>query len=352
VSPVQERDVIRTIRRVKDPDSEKDLISLGRIKELKILDGEIAFKVLVDPARPLSETVLKEIKALLEELEGVSRVAISLQEQAGASAGPAKRPAPQKPIPGVAHVVAVASGKGGVGKSTVAVNLALAIADLGKSVGLLDADIYGPSIPTMMGLKGVQPTAVEKRIQPLEKYGLRLMSLGFLVEEDTPLVWRGPMVHSAVTQFLREVDWGQLDILVVDMPPGTGDAHLTLTQAVPIDGAVIVTTPQEIALIDAKKGLRMFDKVGAPILGIVENMGTFVCPGCGAEHAIFADGGGRATAERFEVPFLGTIPLHQDVTPTGDMGEPIVRAHPDSPIAERFRAIARRVIESVGLTAS
>jgi ATP-binding protein involved in chromosome partitioning len=348
VPPVQERDVIRTIRRVKDPDTEKDLISLGRIKELKILDGEIAFKVLVDPARPLSETVLKEIKTLLEELEGVDRVAISLQQQSGLAAGPAKRPAPQQPIPGVQHVVAVASGKGGVGKSTVAVNLALAIADEGYRVGLLDADIYGPSIPTMLGLKGVQPKAIEKRIQPLEKHGVRLMSLGFLVEEETPLVWRGPMVHSAVTQFLREVDWGELDFLVVDMPPGTGDAHLTLTQSVPIDGAVIVTTPQEIALIDAKKGLKMFDKVGARILGIVENMGTFVCPDCGAEHAIFAEGGGRATAERFDVPFLGTIPLHQDVTPTGDQGVPIVRADPESPIAERFRSIARRVVAAVG----
>jgi len=347
VPPVQERDVIRTIRRVKDPDTEKDLISLGRIKELKILDGEIAFKVLVDPARPLSETVLKEIKTLLEELEGVDRVAISLQQQSGLAAGPAKRPAPQQPIPGVQHVVAVASGKGGVGKSTVAVNLALAIADEGYRVGLLDADIYGPSIPTMLGLKGVQPKAIEKRIQPLEKHGVRLMSLGFLVEEETPLVWRGPMVHSAVTQFLREVDWGELDFLVVDMPPGTGDAHLTLTQSVPIDGAVIVTTPQEIALIDAKKGLKMFDKVGARILGIVENMGTFVCPDCGAEHAIFAEGGGRATAERFDVPFLGTIPLHQDVTPTGDQGVPIVRADPASPIAERFRTIARRVVAAV-----
>jgi len=348
LSPVQERDVIRTIRRVRDPDSDKDLISLGRIKELKILDGEITFKVLVDPARPLSEAVLKEIKGLLEELEGVEHVAISLQQQAGVSGGPAKKPAPQQPIPGVRHIVAVASGKGGVGKSTVAVNLALAIADEGYTVGLLDADVYGPSIPTMFGLKGVQPTAVEKRIQPLEAHGVRLMSLGFLVEEDTPLVWRGPMVHSAVTQFLREVDWGELDFLVVDMPPGTGDAHLTLTQAVPIDGAVIVTTPQEIALIDAKKGLRMFDKVGARILGIVENMGTFVCPDCGAEHPIFAEGGGRATAEKYDVPFLGTIPLHRDVTPTGDEGVPIVRARPDSPIAERFREIARRVVAAVG----
>ena len=344
---VQERDVIRTIRQIKDPDSDKDLISLGRVKELTVRGGEVAFKVLVDPARPLSETVLKDLRGLLEGLEGVETVAISLQQQSGVAAGPAKRPAPAQPIPGVAHVLAVASGKGGVGKSTVAVNLALAMAAEGNRVGILDADIYGPSLPTMLGLKGVQPTVVEKRIQPIEKYGVRVMSLGFLVEEDTPMVWRGPMVHSAVTQFLREVDWGGLDWLVVDMPPGTGDAHLTLTQGVPLDGAVIVTTPQDIALIDARKGLRMFDKVGTRVLGIVENMGTFVCPDCGAEHEIFSRGGGRATAERYDVPFLGTIPLHLDVAPSGDGGDPIVHSRPDSPIAERFREIARRVLSGV-----
>jgi ATP-binding protein involved in chromosome partitioning len=341
---VHERDVIRTIRRIKDPDSDKDLISLGRVKELTVRGGEISFKVLVDPARPLSEAVLKDLRGLLEELDGVEKVAISLQQQAGVAGGPAKRPAPAQPIPGVDHVLAVASGKGGVGKSTVAVNLALAMAAEGYHVGILDADIYGPSLPTMMGLKGVQPVVVEKRIQPIEKYGVRVMSLGFLVEEDTPMVWRGPMVHSAVTQFLREVDWGRIDWLVVDMPPGTGDAHLTLTQGVPLDGAVIVTTPQDIALIDARKGLRMFDKVGTRVLGIVENMGTFVCPDCGAEHEIFSRGGGRATAERYGVPFLGTIPLHQDVAPSGDGGDPIVHSAPDSPIAARFREIARRIL--------
>jgi ATP-binding protein involved in chromosome partitioning len=348
VTTVAEKDVIRTIRKVKDPDSTKDLISLGRIKELKIQGGEIAFKVLVDPERPLSEEVLKDIRSQLEDLEGVDRVAIRLEQKAGAGGAPAKRPAPQEPIPGVRSIIAVASGKGGVGKSTVAVNLALALADETGRVGLLDADIYGPSIPTMMGAQGTQPTAVEKRIQPIPRFGIQLMSLGFLVQDvESPMVWRGPMVHSALTQFLRQVDWGELDVLVVDMPPGTGDAHLTLTQSVPLTGAVIVTTPQEIALIDAKKGLRMFDKVGAPILGIIENMGTFVCPDCGAEHAIFGEGGGRATAERFRVPFLGSIPLDPSVTPSGDRGEPIVRSDPDSLVAQRFREIAHRVLAAV-----
>ncbi|MDX1624727.1 MAG: Mrp/NBP35 family ATP-binding protein, partial [Gemmatimonadota bacterium] len=281
--PVQEKDVIRAIRKVKDPDTGKDLISLGRIKELNLDDGRVNFNVLVDPQRPLSETVLQELKAEIESLAGVEEVAIRLQEEPGAAAGPAKKPSPQEPIAGVKRILAVASGKGGVGKSTVAVNLALAIAAQGQRTGLLDADIYGPSIPVMTGIEGEQPeVTTDKRIRPLRKFGLSLMSLGFLVEEETPMVWRGPMVHSAVTQFLREVEWGELDWLVVDLPPGTGDAHLTLTQAVPIDGAVIVTTPQEIALIDAKKGMRMFDKVGAPVVGIVENMGTFVCPDCGS----------------------------------------------------------------------
>ncbi|HUP20777.1 MAG TPA: iron-sulfur cluster carrier protein ApbC [Gemmatimonadota bacterium] len=348
MSPVLEKDVIRAIRRVKDPDSGKDLISLGRVKNLSLGDATVSFKVVVDPARPLSEHVLKEIKGAIEELAGVDRVAISLEERSGTSSGPAKRPAPQQPIPGVRHVLAVASGKGGVGKSTVAVNLALAIAAEGRRTGLLDADIYGPSMPTMLGLQGARPEVTsEKRIRPLRRHGIAVMSLGFLVEEDTPMVWRGPMVHSAVTQFIRETEWGELDWLVVDLPPGTGDAHLTLTQAVALDGAVIVTTPQDIALIDAKKGLRMFDKVGTPVLGIVENMGTFVCPDCGAEHAVFGEGGGRATAERYSVPFLGTIPLHPSVTPSGDRGEPIVASDPDSPIAGRFREIARRILERV-----
>ncbi len=342
---VQEKDVIRAIRRIPDPDSGKDLISLGRVKELSLRGGTVTFKVLVDPAQPLSETVLRGVKSAIEEVDGVETVAISLEERAGSGSAPARRPAPAQPIPGVAHVLAVASGKGGVGKSTVAVNLALALAAEGARTGLLDADIYGPSIPTMMGLQGSQPMITsEKRIRPISRHGISVMSLGFLVEEDTPMVWRGPMVHSAVTQFLREVDWGELDWLVVDLPPGTGDAHLTLTQGVPLDGAVIVTTPQDIALIDARKALRMFDKVGAPVVGIVENMGTFVCPDCGSEHSIFGEGGGSATADKYSVPFLGTIPLHRSVPPSGDRGEPIVAAEPDSAIAVRFREIARRLL--------
>lgn len=348
MSSVQEKDVIRAIRHFPDPESGKDLISLGRVKELSISDEEVRFRILVDPERPLSETVIKSIKNEIEGLEGVEKVSIGLQQQPGAAGGPLKKPSPAQPIPGVRHILAVASGKGGVGKSTVAVNLALALAAEGRRVGLLDADIYGPSVPTMMGLQGAQPqVTTDKKIRPLSKFGIELMSLGFLVDEETPTIWRGPMVHSAVTQFLREVMWNDLDWLVIDLPPGTGDAHLTLTQGAPLDGAVIVTTPQEIAGIDARKGLKMFDKVGAPVVGIVENMGTFVCPDCGSEHAIFGEGGGRAIAERYSVPFLGSIPLHSEVTPSGDEGDPVVHSRPDSPIAERFREIARRVLRQL-----
>ncbi|MBW3660209.1 MAG: Mrp/NBP35 family ATP-binding protein [Gemmatimonadetes bacterium] len=346
---VQEKDVIRAIRKVPEPESGKDLISLGRVKELSLGDGDVSFRILVDPERPLSETVIKTIKSEVEAVEGVEKVTIALQQKPGAAGGPLKKPSPAQPVPGVKRILAVASGKGGVGKSTVAVNLALALSAEGHRVGLLDADIYGPSVPTMMGLQGAQPqVTTDKKIRPIPKYGIDLMSLGFLVDEETPTIWRGPMVHSAVTQFLREVVWNDLDWLVVDLPPGTGDAHLTLTQGVPLDGAVIVTTPQEIAGIDARKGLKMFDKVGARVVGIVENMGTFVCPDCGSEHPIFGEGGGRAIAERHSVPFLGTIPLHPAVTPSGDEGEPIVHAQPDSPIAERFRDIARRVLRQLG----
>lgn len=345
---VQEKDVIRAIRRVQDPDSGKDLISLGRVKELSISDAEVRFRILVDPEQPLSETVIKSIKSEVEGVDGVETVSIGLQQKPGSAAGPAKKPSPAQPIEGVKHVLAVASGKGGVGKSTVAVNLALALAAEGRRVGLLDADIYGPSIPTMMGLQGAQPqVTTDKKIRPISRYGIDLMSLGFLVDEETPTIWRGPMVHSAVTQFLREVMWDDLDWLVIDLPPGTGDAHLTLTQGVDLDGAIIVTTPQEIAGIDARKGLKMFDKVGAPVMGIVENMGTFICPDCGSEHAIFGEGGGRRIAERYSVPFLGTIPLDPAVTPSGDEGDPIVHAQPDSPISERFREIARRVLRQL-----
>ena len=251
---------------------------------------------------------------------------------------------PPSPVsPASPHIVAVASGKGGVGKSTTAVNLALALAAAGRRVGLLDADIYGPSMPRMMGISGRPDVTHDKKLVPMSNYGIKVMSMGFLVDEDTPMIWRGPMVMSALEQMMREVVWGELDVLVVDLPPGTGDAQLTMAQRVPLAGAVIVSTPQDIALLDARKGLNMFRKVDVPVLGIVENMSYFVCPHCGERTEIFAHGGARREAERLGVDFLGEIPLDIAIRETSDGGRPIVVAEPDSPHAEAYRAIADKV---------
>ncbi|MHC2790943.1 ATP-binding protein involved in chromosome partitioning [Bradyrhizobium liaoningense] len=249
----------------------------------------------------------------------------------------------QSEIPGVAAVIAVASGKGGVGKSTTALNLALGLRDLGLKVGLLDADIYGPSVPRLTGLRDKPELNDERKMIPLRRFGLAIMSIGFLVEEETAMIWRGPMVMSAVTQMLRDVEWGKLDVLVVDMPPGTGDAQLTLAQNVPLKGAVIVSTPQDLSLIDARRGLAMFKKVNVPVLGIVENMSYFQCPHCGTKSDIFGHGGARHEAEKLKVPFLGEIPLHMAIRATSDAGNPVVDSEPDGPHAAIYRAIAGQV---------
>jgi ATP-binding protein involved in chromosome partitioning len=247
-------------------------------------------------------------------------------------------------VPGVANIIAVASGKGGVGKSTTAVNLAIALKEQGLKVGILDADIYGPSMPRLLGLKGQPQQIASNKLAPMQAYGLKVMSMGFLVDEETPMIWRGPMVMSALSQMLKDVDWGTLDVLVVDMPPGTGDAQLTMAQQVPLAGAVIVSTPQDLALIDARKGLNMFRKVNVPVLGLVENMSTFVCPHCGQPSNIFGHGGARAEAARLGVPFLGEVPLTLAVRETSDEGRPVVATEPSSPAAEAFRQIAERAI--------
>jgi ATP-binding protein involved in chromosome partitioning len=258
-------------------------------------------------------------------------------------------------VPGVKHIIAVASGKGGVGKSTTAVNLALGLQANGLKVGILDADIYGPSQPRLLGVKGRPQELEGRRLKPMEGHGIKVMSMGFLVDEDTPMIWRGPMVISALTQMLREVDWGTLDVLVVDMPPGTGDAQLTMAQQVPLAGAVIVSTPQDLALIDARKGINMFRRVNVPILGIIENMSYFLCPSCGTRSDIFGHGGARDEAERLGAPFLGEVPLHMEIRETSDSGNPVVAADPDGPYAAIFKEIAAKVwsgIEGAGGTAS
>jgi ATP-binding protein involved in chromosome partitioning len=330
-----------------------------------VRDGNVGFAIEVEPERgPRLEPLRKAAEAAIEALPGVLSVTAVLTAEARPSQGRTHAPArpaphahgaPAQPsaagknalAPGVRAIVAVASGKGGVGKSTVAANLALAMKANGLSVGVLDADIYGPSMPRMLGISGRPTSADGKILRPMENYGVKCMSIGFLVPEDTPMIWRGPMVMSALKQMLGEVAWGELDIMIVDMPPGTGDAQLTMAQQVALAGAVIVSTPQDIALIDARKGLNMFKKVDVPVLGIIENMSYFLCPHCGHRSDIFSHGGARREAERLGTDFLGEVPLDMAIRETSDDGRPITVSQPDSPYAQTFRAIAARIWEKV-----
>jgi ATP-binding protein involved in chromosome partitioning len=309
---------------------------------------------------PRWEPVRKAAEAAVRALSGVQSVMVALTaEKAAGAPAPRREPAAPAPgahggtrpaqlPPGVKSIIAVASGKGGVGKSTTAVNLALGLLDLGLSVGMLDADIYGPSVPKLLGISGKPQLVGNRTLLPMEGYGLKVMSIGFLVEEETPMIWRGPMVMSALTQMLREVEWGTLDIMVVDMPPGTGDAQLTMAQQVPLAGAIIVSTPQDLALIDARRGIAMFGRVNVPVLGIVENMSTFICPKCGTRSDIFGHGGARREAERLRVPFLGEVPLDMAIRETSDAGRPVVATDPKGPHAAAYRAIAVAVREQLG----
>ncbi len=369
MSGISEAAVLEALKDIKDPARGADIVALGMVSGLIVKDGNVGFAIEVDPRRGAAlEPLRKAAEKAVHALDGVTSVTAVLTAerapqsgatQPGAPAaaqpgGPAPSPAGGKTpgpggsmIPGIRSIVAVASGKGGVGKSTVTTNLALGLAQLGLKVGVLDADIYGPSQPRMLGISG-RPTSPDgKTLDPMQNYGLKCMSMGFLVAEDTPMIWRGPMVQSALQQMLRDVDWGELDILVVDMPPGTGDAQLTMAQQVPLTGAVIVSTPQDIALLDARKGLNMFRKVDVPVLGIVENMSVFVCPNCGHESHIFSHGGAKREAERLGMEFLGEIPLDIEIRETSDSGRPVVVSRPDAPNAQAFVAIATRVWEKV-----
>src|ERR1700730_13885037 len=355
------------LKDIKGPDG-SDLAASGKLSDIVISEGKVFFSLTVDAnAAPAWEAVRKKAETEVRSIPGVASVLIALTaERSGgeppaggspvkgarpASGATAKAPPPRggaaprsiTGVPGVEAVIAVASGKGGVGKTTTAVNLALGLRDLGLRVGLLDSDIYGPSIPRLLGIKGKPETIGGRMLKPMERYGLKVMSIGFLVEEETPMIWRGPMVMTAITQMLREVEWGTLDIMVVDMPPGTGDAQLTLAQQVPLAGAVIVSTPQDLALIDARRGIAMFRRVDVPVLGLVENMSYFLCPHCGERSDLFGHGGAKTEAERQSVAFLGEVPLEIEIRETSDAGLPIVATKPDSPHAKIYRDIAAKV---------
>jgi len=354
-------DAVRTaLGEVVDPGGAGALPAVAVVSGLVIKDGNVGFALEVDPALgPRLEGLRRAAEAAVLGLDGVtSATAVLTAHRPAGAPSSAARPAPGAPprqgampsrpdIAGIRSIVAVASGKGGVGKSTVATNLALALSALGLRVGLLDADVYGPSLPRMMSIRGKPQSKDGKTLIPLENHGIKCMSIGFMVDEDTPTIWRGPMVMSALEQMLRDVAWGELDILVVDMPPGTGDAQLTMAQRVPLTGAVIVSTPQDIALLDARKGLNMFRRVDVPVLGIVENMSYFLCPHCGERSEIFGHGGARHEAERLGVPFLGEVPLHLSIRVAGDAGTPIVAAEPESPHSLAFAAVADAVWQDV-----
>jgi ATP-binding protein involved in chromosome partitioning len=340
--------VLAVLQTIVDPDLRRDIVSLGFVKDVRIEGGKVGVTIeLTTPACPVKGEMERSARERIAALPGVTEVEVRMTSRVAQS--PAALAA--EILPGVRHTVAVASGKGGVGKSTVAVNLAVALAESGASVGLLDADIYGPSIPIMMGLRTARPAVRDGKLQPLERFGLRMMSVGFIAGEDTPVIWRGPLVGKLVAQFLSDVDWGELDYLVVDLPPGTGDAQLTLTQVAPLAGAVIVTTPQDVALEDVRRGIRMFETVNVPILGIVENMAYFVCSSCGTRHEIFHHGGGASAAESYGVPFLGEIPIDPAIREGGDRGVPLVVGHPDSPQTAAFRRVAGELARQLSILA-
>ncbi len=371
--------ILERLGQVPGPDG-TPLPQTGTLSEVVVSGNKVFFSISVDASAVKAwEPVRKRAEDAVRTVPGVQSALVALTAErvggTGASRSPSSTPAARAGVPGptptgapaagahggpppaqapegVAAIIAVASGKGGVGKSTTAVNLALGLRDLGLKVGILDADIYGPSLPKLLSIRERPQTLGGTRLKPITRYGLTVMSIGFLIEEETPMIWRGPMVMSALTQMLREVEWGTLDVMVVDMPPGTGDAQLTMAQQVPLKGAVIVSTPQDLALIDARRGIAMFRRVNVPVLGIVENMSYFLCPSCGERSDIFSHGGARHEAERLGVPFLGEIPLHMDIREKSDAGLPVVATEPDGPLAAIYREIAIKVRDQLGSPAA
>jgi ATP-binding protein involved in chromosome partitioning len=365
---LDERKVTQALKAVTADGKTQNIVDAGQVSGIVIKDGHVGFTIEIDPAdKDHVDALRTAAEKAIRALPGVlSATAMLTAHQAASNAptangsGGSDAPgtpigggaaghdhAPQAPLKPAKHLIAVASGKGGVGKSTTAINLALAIAATGQRVGILDADIYGPSLPRLIGLNQ-RPQTDGKKIVPIEAWGLQTMSIGYLVAEDAPTIWRGPMVMSAIEQMLRDVAWDRLDVLVIDMPPGTGDAQLTLSQRAALSGAVIVSTPQDLALIDARKGLNMFRKVNVPVLGIIENMSHFICPDCGGRHDVFGNGGARAEAAAIGAPFLGEVPLEMEIRATSDSGQPIVASQPDGPHAKHYLAIAEKVLAGLG----
>lgn len=341
--------VLEALRAITDPDVQKDIVALGLVRDLEIADSKVSLTLAYTTQSPATKVSMHSTASrLIGQLPGVTGVQVRMGGgQVAKPAAPAAAPRPADIIPEVRHTIAVSSGKGGVGKSTVAVNLAIAISRMGAAVGLVDSDVYGPDVPLMLGARG-KPGMFENRIIPVEAHGMKMMSIGLLVSEREPLIWRGPMLDSFIKQMLRDVNWGPLDYLVFDMPPGTGDAQLSLSQVIPLTGAIVVTTPQEVALLDVRKAIAMFRKLNVPLLGVVENMSHFVCPHCHERTDIFGTTGGARIAEEFGLPLLAQLPLDPETRVGGDEGMPIIVRRPQSPQAAAFRKLAEAVIARVG----
>lgn len=332
------QELLEVLKRVKYPGFSRDIVAFGMVKDIAV--GGAGVTVQLAPATDNPDIIAQLRQGVVEVLQPLVQVPVEVVIQRSAAAG--IRPHPE--VPGVRHVVAVASGKGGVGKSTIAVNLALALSAIGQQVGVLDADVYGPSVPLMLGIEERPRSTEEKRLIPVSRYGLKVMSMGLLIPEGHAVVWRGPMVDKLLTEFIKNVEWGELDVLVVDLPPGTGDAQLTMVQKAPLSGGIIVTTPQDVALLDVRRGIKMFEEVHVPVLGVIENMSYHICRRCGHRAEIFNHGGGARMAEQFGVPFLGEIPLLQEICTGGDRGAPLVLAHPEHPQSQALIAVAEKVV--------
>src|SRR5215210_2073686 len=343
---VDEAAVLDALAVVRDPDLNRDIVSLGFIKDLTIDGGRVSFTLeLTTPACPVKDQMRDQARAAVLQLPGVAAVDVQMTARVREAVG---GDGTRSPIAGVKNVIAVGAGKGGVGKTTVAVNLAIALAQCGGRVGLIDADIYGPNVPIMLGMK-TQLTTDGQKIVPAEKYGLQVISMGFLTADEAPIIWRGPMLHGALQQFFREVAWKNLDYLVIDLPPGTGDVALSLSQTVPVAGAIVVTTPQQVSLADSRRAVAMYKKLNIPTLGIVENMSYFVCPSCSHEADIFGNGGGEAMATQLGIPFVGRIPIYQPIREGSDIGIPLMISEPDSPASRAFMSAAEQMAAQISL---